>query len=93
VEGDCISLINKLKAKEQPRSAVGFFIYDIIQVSVSFEFISWVFVRKGGNSVAHVVAHFQPINLHERMWEEGIPISIMDLATKDMCNFVDTSLI
>ncbi|KAJ8433803.1 hypothetical protein Cgig2_025966 [Carnegiea gigantea] len=84
VEGDCISLIDRLKAKEKPSSAIGFFISDILLVSTSFEFISWAFVRREGNSVAHAIIHFQPINLMERIWEYEIPDSIIELATKDV---------
>ena len=40
VEGDCLSLISKLQRKEVPNNMLGFFVADILSLSVLFEFVS-----------------------------------------------------
>jgi len=93
VEGDCQALIGKLKSKSTPNNSLGYFILDILLLSVSFDFIAWSFIKRGCNTVAHAIAHFQPIVSHERIWREGGPESIYNLATKYMCTFIDHTLI
>jgi len=93
VEGDCQALIGKLKAKSSPNNSLGYFISDILSLSVQFDFLAWSFIRRKGNTVAHAMAHLQPIVLYERIWGEGGPESIYNLATNDMCAFLDHSII
>ena len=92
VEGDCQSLICKLHSNVVPNNSLGFFISDILSLARSFEFLVWSFVKKGCNSVAHTIAHLQPLTLHERIWVEEGPNIVYDLATKDMCTYIDNAL-
>jgi len=55
VEGDCLALISKLHKKFVPNNSLGFFISDILSLSVSFNFIAWSFVKRVCNSVAHAL--------------------------------------
>ena len=48
VEGDCLSLIGKLKAKSIPNNSLGYFISDILSSFVNFDSIVWSFIRRGG---------------------------------------------
>jgi len=61
MEGDCFTLISKVQRKESPDAMLGFFISDIPRLSVLFEFVSWSFVRRGGNGVAHAMAKYHPV--------------------------------
>ncbi|KAJ8451527.1 hypothetical protein Cgig2_018161 [Carnegiea gigantea] len=47
VESDCLSLVSKLRKKEAPNNSLGFFISDIFQLVFSFQFISFVQVKRG----------------------------------------------
>jgi len=72
---------------------LGFFISDILSLSITFDVVVWGFVKRGCNSVAHAIAHFQPITFQERIWKEEGPDFIHDIATKDMCTYIDHALI
>ena len=43
--------------------------------------------------MAHAIAHLQPVALQERLWTEEVPDIVYDLATKDMCTYIDQALI
>ena len=93
IEGDCQSLIRKLQSKIVPNNSLGFFISDILSLAESLEFFVWSFVKRGCNSVAHAIAHLQPFTSHERIWVEEGPDIVYDMATKDMCTYIDHALI
>ena len=54
MESDCLSLISKLRKKEALNNSLGFLISDIFELVSSFQFISIVHVKQGGNLVAHL---------------------------------------
>ncbi|KAJ8430466.1 LOW QUALITY PROTEIN: hypothetical protein Cgig2_003048 [Carnegiea gigantea] len=58
-----------------------------------FDFVSWNFVKRGCNSIAHAIAHLHPINFCERTWKDGMPDIVYDLAAKDMCTYLDNQSI
>jgi len=93
VESDCQALINKLQRRVVPNNSLGFFLSDIFRLGGSFEFIAWNFVKRGCNSVAHAIAHLQPFTLQERLWVGEGPDAVHDLATKDMCTYIENELI
>ena len=93
MEGGCFTPISKLQRKESPNNMLGFFISDIFRLSALFEFVSWSFVRRGGNDVAHAMAKYQPVVCGERIWREGVLDEILDLASRDMCIFLENRLI
>ena len=93
VEGDCLSLVGRLKSKAPPNNPLGYFISDILTLVGNLDFIVWKFIKRGGNNVAHAIAHLQPFDYSERVWMEGGPPSIHDLASADMCKFIELSII
>ena len=92
VEGDCLNLIGRLLAKSPPNNLLGYFISDILSFLGTFDFISWHYIKRGGNKVAHALAHLQPYYYGVRIWSEGGPSSIYDLARTDMCKFIELSI-
>jgi len=93
VEGDCLSLIGRLNARAPPNNSLGYFIADILLLVGHFDSVVWKFIKRGGNRVAHAIAHLQPFNYCERVWLVGGPPSIHDLASADMCKFIESSII
>ena len=51
-----MSLISKLKKKQRPTPEVGLLVDDIIMLDSNFDFCAYVFVRREGNKVAHILA-------------------------------------
>ena len=93
IEGDCLARISKLRRQVRPNNMLGFFISAILSTSALFKFVSWSFVRRGGNSVAHSLAKYQPFVIGERLWREEVPEEISNLASRDMCTFLEHRLI
>ena len=88
-----LPLISKLRRQVRPNNMLGFFISAILSTSALFKFVSWSFVRRGGNSVAHSLAKYQPFVIGERLWREEVPEEISNLASRDMCTFLEHRLI
>ncbi|KAJ8431091.1 hypothetical protein Cgig2_007507 [Carnegiea gigantea] len=59
MEGDCLSLISKLKKKQHLASEISLLIDDILRLSSHFEFCAFTFVKREGNKVAYTLAHPQ----------------------------------
>lgn len=59
---------------------------DITVLSYYFESVVWSFVKKAGNSVTHALAHFQPMEIGKRCWEDDFPDSIVYFASNDLIN-------
>ncbi|KAJ8452986.1 hypothetical protein Cgig2_014749 [Carnegiea gigantea] len=57
IEGDCLHLIELLKAKSTPDNFLGFLVKDITFFLTRFDLYAWSFVKRGGNRVAHDLAH------------------------------------
>ncbi|KAJ8452726.1 hypothetical protein Cgig2_005062 [Carnegiea gigantea] len=57
VEGDCLSIIAKLRARSFPNMSVGLILAEIVNLSLSFVFCSFSHVKRMGNRVAHTLAH------------------------------------
>ena len=93
IEGDCQPLIRKLQLRLVPNNTLGFFISDILSLVERLEFYAWNFVKRGSNEVAHAIAHLLPLTSGERLWDEGGPDIVYDLATSDMCNYIDHAII
>ncbi|KAJ8433404.1 hypothetical protein Cgig2_029591 [Carnegiea gigantea] len=68
VEGDCLSIIAKLRGKRFPNTSVGLILTEIII----------------GNRVAHTLAHLQPYNSGCRVWLGDDPDDILHLAVEDL---------
>ena len=72
---------------------LGFFISDILSSSTLFEFVSWSFVKRGRSAVARAMTKYQPIVFGERIWREGVSDENIDLASRDMCVFLENRFI
>ncbi|XP_074327322.1 uncharacterized protein LOC141665243 [Apium graveolens] len=57
VESDCLNLINAISAQERGNSSFHLILDDIIHVSSFLDFVSWNFIRRDSNKVAHELAH------------------------------------
>ncbi|KAK8988192.1 hypothetical protein V6N11_065788 [Hibiscus sabdariffa] len=57
IEGDSLTIIKKLNASSFDRSIISPIVYDIKDVARCFDSISFRFVRRDANNVAHVLAH------------------------------------
>ncbi|KAL2940164.1 hypothetical protein RDABS01_001546 [Bienertia sinuspersici] len=88
-ENDCLSLISKLKKGAKLNSAVGLIVSDILSLASYFDFCSFSYVRREGNSLAHNVAK-RSVNLsHEVVWLENFPDFATHLASQDMIMFLN----
>jgi len=88
-----LSIISKLRKKAIPNNELGSFISAILCLISSCEFFYWSHIGRDGNRVAHELAHLQPVNLVERQWLDDMPDIVNDLATKDMCAYIEKNLI
>jgi len=61
VEGDCQPLIQKLQNKTVEDNFVGFIIADILDLVAQLEFVTFSFVKREGDMVAHKLAHWLPV--------------------------------
>lgn len=84
LEGDCLTLISKLKKKEQTDADIGIIIYDIISLAFGFDFYAFSFVNREGNKIAHCLAHIQPYDPSLRIWLDDLPDDISHLVLKDI---------
>lgn len=69
IEGDSLGLIQLLKTRSTHDNFVGLFVNDILAYVESFDFYAWTFVKRGGNKVAHELAHLPLLGTLERLWE------------------------
>ena len=93
IEGDSLSLIQKLRAKQVPNNALGLFLQEIFSLVSCCDFIAWSFVKRSGNKVAHTLAHWQPICPSPRIWDGFFPDSIVINASEDLYGFYNAKLI
>ncbi|XP_021734036.1 uncharacterized protein LOC110700741 [Chenopodium quinoa] len=84
VESDCLPVIQALREKSSGSSSFHLVIEDIVNLCSSFAFVSWSFIKRDGNRVAHDLAHFQPWEVGQRMWIDVIPSRIVNLVTADL---------
>ena len=71
---------------------MGFIVKDILSLVCSFDFCSWSFVKRGGNRVAHDLAHLQPYGFCLRTWETEVPDFIVNRASEDMYEFLNSNI-
>ncbi|XP_021753633.1 uncharacterized protein LOC110719026 [Chenopodium quinoa] len=86
VESDCLQVIQALKNKTADLSELSLIIDDILLLCSSFDNVIWSYVKRGGNKVAHFWAHFHPWEVGQRVWQDVIPTSIVDVALADLSN-------
>ena len=84
VESDSLVVIQALRNKSGGSSDFGLIVDDILAFCCSFELVCWSFVKRSGNTVAHILAHFQPWEVGKRVWVDDIPCDVLAIASKDM---------
>ncbi|KAK8606864.1 hypothetical protein V6N13_052617 [Hibiscus sabdariffa] len=84
VEGDSLSIIKKFNAATMDRSLISPIISDIQTLRGSFDNITFSFVGRQGNMVAHELAKLG-IQLSEPMyWMEEVPMQVERLVLRDL---------
>ncbi|KAJ8422423.1 hypothetical protein Cgig2_003003 [Carnegiea gigantea] len=89
VKGDCLPLIAILKSHQVHDDAVGLFARDMLSFPALLDFVSWSFVKRGGNRVAHNIAHRQPFYLEGKLWESVVPKDIASPASDDIYAYIE----
>lgn len=84
VEGDSLVAIQALKREQRGCSDFDLIIDDVLELATSFDKVVWSFVKRSGNSVAHMLAHLQPWEIGRRLWVDDIPNDVISLALKDI---------
>ncbi|XP_074282601.1 uncharacterized protein LOC141607140 [Silene latifolia] len=86
VEGDCEVVIEDLKKRRTGRNDIFLVYYDILKLCRRFDDVSFSFVRRSWNKVAHEYAHVLPWVEGRRSWEGVFPPYIAALADADLVN-------
>lgn len=84
VESDCQQVISKLKNGTIDRSYEGFIISDILSLVNFFNVISFKYVRRICNGVAHCLAKCSHSFDGFRVWMEEVPPEVNLLVAKDL---------
>ncbi|XP_074300105.1 uncharacterized protein LOC141631315 [Silene latifolia] len=84
MESDCLVVIEALKAKKIGRSMVSLVLEDILILSNSFNFVSWLHTSRINNCVAHELAHPVPRIVGRFVWAEALPPSANAAALFDI---------
>ncbi|XP_074310490.1 uncharacterized protein LOC141646517 [Silene latifolia] len=79
VESDCKVLIDALKTGAKGRSDFHLVLVDILSICSEFNFISWSFVGRNCNSVAHALAHVESAGVGRKIWSDDLPRHIADI--------------
>lgn len=86
LESDCLLLIQALRNPVVGSSDFHLVVEDILALSSQLDAVIWSFVKRSGNKVAHVLAHFQPVEIGLRFWVHDAPENIVQLASIDLLN-------
>jgi len=68
-------------------------IFDILSLVEQFEFITFSFVKREGNAVAHDLAHWLPVRWGSRIWADNVPEEIVARTSESMFAYIDSNLI
>ncbi|XP_056691679.1 uncharacterized protein [Spinacia oleracea] len=71
LEGDCLKVISKCKNKELDGTYLGVMIREILALANNFEAVSFEYVVREANGVAHAIAHITPLDYSTRVWVGG----------------------
>ncbi|KAL0327821.1 UNVERIFIED_CONTAM: putative mitochondrial protein [Sesamum angustifolium] len=84
-EGDCGTLVYKLRTREQDLSVDGPVITDILNYASNFNSCEFTFVRRPSNSVAHFFAHYYDlISCDSAKRDNVIPPCVALFVTSDL---------
>lgn len=77
-------VVQALRDGVRGRSNFDLVLDDIFSLSSGFEDVSFVFVKRSANVLAHNLAHFQPWEFGTRTWANDFPCNVLDLAIADL---------
>ncbi|CAO2822581.1 unnamed protein product [Amaranthus hypochondriacus] len=83
LEGDSLSVINAITRREQGSSHVNLFFDQIFELSLCFTSFMCSFVRRQGNTAAHMIARWDTGNAHEKICMDPFPPSLLTLVALD----------
>ncbi|XP_074284140.1 uncharacterized protein LOC141608695 [Silene latifolia] len=84
LESGCLTVIDALKRKAVGRSIFSLVIDDILALCTSFNSISWSFVSRANNCVAHELAHPVPRVASSFVGSEELPPSVNNAVRFDL---------
>ncbi|KAL2894179.1 hypothetical protein RDABS01_010088 [Bienertia sinuspersici] len=82
---DCLHVINLINKNIVHRSYLGVFIKEALELSNSFESVSFVHVFREANRVAHTMAYIMPLDEFTRVWIGEYPMELDDVLAEDIC--------
>ncbi|KAK5792370.1 hypothetical protein PVK06_033484 [Gossypium arboreum] len=82
VEGDSLTIMKKLKAKDKDKSILKTIIHHIRTLENYFEEVCYLFVTRLSNRAAHTLAMESMRRNYFGTWVDGVPISVMALVEK-----------
>lgn len=83
-ESDCQVLVNALRGGSEGCSSFSLIIDDILHLCSDFDNFRWSFVKCSGNKIAHDLAHFQPWEFGQRIWDDEFPECVLIGALADL---------
>ncbi|XP_074289594.1 uncharacterized protein LOC141614747 [Silene latifolia] len=84
VESDCQTIIEILRNRKRGRSTLHSIAAEILSLCCQFDFVSWSFVRRQFNSVAHSLGHTRPWFVGRRNWGTVLPPVPRSLVSLDL---------
>ena len=84
LESDSLQVVQALQKGVGGSSDFHLVLDDIFALIPEFESVKFSCVKRAGNSVAHALAHLQPMEMDKRWWEDDFPNSIVCLAANDL---------
>ncbi|XP_074313730.1 uncharacterized protein LOC141648922 [Silene latifolia] len=86
IETDCQRVINAVKSRKRDRSDISLVYEDIFNACIWFDSVSFCFVCRKLNKVAHRLAHFIHWEPGRRVWGVDVPLDITFLIVADLRN-------
>lgn len=84
LECDALNLAKAIAQKKDGRSPLDLVVEDIVSLSSHFTDFSCFHVKRGGNTVAHLVARIYPSNGVEQCFVDDVPQGVLTLAELDV---------
>ena len=88
-----VSLYQKVLNKRIDDNYVGYLIQDVLDSLGYFQFVSFSFIKREGNRLAHDLAHWRLIDHRERILVDDLPRSITDKVSEEMYSYIESILI
>lgn len=76
MEGDALTIINKLKSPEEDKSTISILIKEIKERVRGFALIDFRYVPRKANETAHILVEERRRHASPRFWIEEAPIEV-----------------